>query len=1050
MRRHSVCFAATVFATSVVSCIGVSAGAGEAIKGERIDPAHFGPAVIETMADAMARAARAPAGAVIDSRGRNGRQGTWVVPSVRGTYFPHSGSKNVVNKWGDTRMGIAFPDVVDVHEAYFSGQAGGGVWTTGVRVIGYRAGREVGRTDWLGGIGREAKRLAIGLSAVDRIVVESKAVLNGGGWYGMDDLTFTVRTDRVGGNDRRRVIDFDDVPHHTTLMETGYAGLTWEMGTGDFDANKGIHAPQVPPGIQEDEAQVIPEPEGGAGGEGTLPLLEMDFQGSIRGNAGSFSFPPDTHGAVGVHHYVETVNRIFEVFDKETGGLVLSMHLSTFLPGSNGDPRVLYDQHHDRWVVIVSDFTARTYLAYSLTDDPLGAWFKTSFIVSQGADEGLWPDYPTLGVDANGIYSAAFMVGTGSRMSIFAIDKAPLLEPAPSLGTVTAFRGLPWEGAIQPAHTWGDPGGEYFVSRRGTTEIRVRRLDPPMTDPVLNELGFLTVPPFVTADDAPALGSVTPLDTVGTRLMNAMYRDGSVWTAHTVRVDGRASCRWYQISPEPLELTQVGTVSDPVRWYFFPSIAVNQFGHAVMGFTGSSAQQYAASYYTGRRAMDPPGAMAPPALLRAGSGAQNNIDGVGRNRWGDYSQTAPDPVDLDRIWTIQEYGHATNIWGTWIGALSAGDCNNNGVLDECDIACDSPAADCDPMECGRVGDCNANGSPDDCDIALLASFDFNNDGAPDECPVLGDFDGDRDIDLTDYAGFVACSVAGDGGVPDDCTPLDFDADGDLDLMDFRGLQSAFTGDCGVVIAEHPANTAVCPFAAAEFSITAAADQLTYHWSHNGVEIADANGATLTVNPVTDAQAGFYTAYAVSGCAVATSSQATLELLAPPVVTGPPQDNATCIGSQASFSVVAAGVEPLVYQWQFNGLNVPGETGAAFVVDSVTVDDVGGYRSVVTDDCGQSTTSPSATLSLQPNIEIIEQPMGATYCVGESAFLFVNATGFPNYQWFKDGDPIEGANAPFLAFVTTSPDDSGSYHAVAGNDCFEDTSAVAAVNVVNCP
>lgn len=1061
MRRAPVCVLNAWFATIAILLSGVPATAGDAVHGDRIDPSNFGPAIIETPAEAMARAAAAPSDAVTEPHSRNGRQGVWVIPGRRGTYFPHSGEKNAVNKWGDTRMGIAFPNVVDVHDAYFSGQAAPGVWTPGVRVLGYRSGREVGRTEWLGGIGAEPRRVVIDLRGVDRIVIESKPIVNGGGWYAMDDLSFTVLTDR----DRRRetpadtnpggaprVIDFEDLPYHTMLTGSGYAGLVWETGTGDFDANEGIHAPRVPPGAQPDAPPVPPEPEGGPADDATLPLLEMSFQGVIRGDGNSFSFPPDTHGAVGPHHYVETINRVFAVFDKESGAPLLMMNLGTFLPGSNGDPRVLYDQHDDRWVVIVSDFSSRIFLAYSLTDDPLGPWFKTNILVAQDSDEGRWPDYPTLGVDANGIYTAAFMVGSGARMSVFAIDKAPLLDATPSLETVTAFRALPWEGAIQPVHTWGEPPGEYLVSRRFPDEIRVRRIDPPMTDPVLQELGFVSIPSHANAPDAPALGSVTPLDTIDPRLMMSVYRDGAIWTTHTIGVNGRAACRWYQLDPETLDLLQVGTVSDTTLHYFFPSIAVNRFGHAVMGFTGSSPFQYAAAYYTGRGVLDPPGAMAPPALLRAGSAAQNNIDGVGRNRWGDYSLTVLDPIEQHRIWTIQEYAHATNIWGTWIGLLSTGDCNSNGVLDACDLSCQSPGADCDPANCGRIGDCNDNGFPDDCDIATLISFDFNNDGLPDECPVPGDFDGDRDVDLTDYAGFVACVEAGAGGgnMPDGCDAVDFDGDADLDLIDFGSLQRAFTGDCGVIITGQPVDTAACPLGSASFSVTAAADALTYRWTHDGVEIPGANGPTLVIDPVTAEQAGVYTAYAVSQCSVASSADVTLELLAPPVITAAPQDDSTCLGAQGVFSVTAAGAEPFTYQWQFNGQDIAGANDAVLVIEPVTPQDIGGYRCVVTDDCGQSTTSPSATLSLQPLVEIIEQPVGGTYCVGDPVFLFINATGFPDYQWFKDGVPIDGATAPFLAFVTISAEDSGVYHATAGNDCFSESSDPAMIDVLDCP
>ncbi len=1027
------------------------AARGEVHHGERLDPAGYGPGVIETMEEALVREAEVLAPQEANPKARNGAQGTWIVPSERATYYPHSGLRNAINKWGDTRMGIGFPDVVDVHEAYFAGQAGAGVWANGILVIGYRSGEEVGRTEWLRKIGTEPQRLAINLRGVDRMVIVSQPVYNGGGWYAIDDLAFSIHDPYANEPQLRRVIDFEDVAPHTKLTGSGYAGLVWETGTGDFEAGNAMPAPQVPPDAQVPDPGFHPQPEGGSPSGGTLPDLELSFQAAIRGQSGSWSYPPDTDGAIGPNHFVETVNRVFAVYDKETGEELLSMTLGAFLPGSNGDPRVEFDQHSGRWIVLVTDFSSRFYLAVSITDDPLGSWFKTDFLVSEGDDANSWPDYPTLGVDANGIYSGAYMVGGGQRMTIFAIDKAPLVAPTPSLGTVTAFRLLPWEGAIQPVHVYGDqPAGEYLVTRRWPGLIRVRRLDPPLTNPTLLELGDVEILPYQSPPDAPALGSITPLDTVGTRLMMAAYLNGSIWTAHTVKVDDRAACRWYQLDPESLELIQSGTVADSELYYYFPSIAANRFGDAVMAFTGSSANQYAAAYYTGRRAGDPLGEMAPPAMLHAGSGAQNNIDGLGRNRWGDYSHTTLDPIDQHRIWTIQEYGHATNIWGTWVGMMNLGDCNSNGVRDECDMDCGEPGGDCDVPGCGMVGDCNANGAPDDCDILRGISLDLNHDGRPDECPIPGDFDGDHDVDLFDYAGMVECfSGPGADELPEPCEPLDFDGDGDVDLIDFWAYQAAFTGDCGVRITQHPADVAECPQGTAVFEVTAEADQLSYHWYHNGAEIAGATDPTLVITPATDESAGVYVVYVVSGCGVAPSDQATLAIHPPPVIVSPPQDFAACLGGPATFTVEPAGFEPFTYRWQFNGQTIAGATDATLVIDPVGTEDTGSYRCAVTDGCEQSTTSPSATLSLTPVVNFNLHPAGNTFCVGDTILLTASATGMPTYTWFKDGEAVPNVSTPFLPIPFADTDDSGTYYVVAVNACYSDTSDEAVVQVIQC-
>ncbi|MEP0846553.1 MAG: hypothetical protein HRF50_06985 [Phycisphaerae bacterium] len=639
------------------------------IQGEPLDPADFGPQIIEDWATVVARDAQRREAEASIVGPASPQFGEWAIPSPRAADRPHSGKLYVVNKNGATEMGIGFPSPVTVHGAFFVGQGAAGVRATCLRALGYRAGELVALSDWATDIGETPTWVSLELVAVDRIVIEAAPVYGNAAWYGMDDLTYSPVDDAGAPSGPMIVVDFEDATYKQTLTGGDYAGLIWETGPEGF-----VQPPEIVPAPvmqkkspQSADESTIEDSAGAVrGGLGTLPTLQRNFQGVIRGDAGSMSAPPDTCGAIGPNHFVVVVNRNVGIYTRD--GVELSNVASTsFLPGSNGDPRVCYDQFSGRWIIHITDFNTRVYLAVSLTDDPTGGWFKTSFVVSAGSDAGCWPDYPTLGYDANGIYVTSYMVGC--NMSIFALDKAPLIAPSPSLGTVTAFRNLPYEGAIQPVFTHGSPAGEYFVSANGSTTLRVRRVNPPLTAPTLTDLGNITVPSYTDPPDAPALGSSTPLDSVDDRIMNAVYRDGYIYAAHCIGASGRAAARWYQIQVSPLSLVQSGTVSSTTLYYLDPSICVNSQGDLAMGFSGSNASQYAGAYYTGRVATDPPGEMATPVLLKAGQAPHNILDGFGRNRWGDYSLTTLDPLDELKIWTIQEYVEATDIWGTWVAEM---------------------------------------------------------------------------------------------------------------------------------------------------------------------------------------------------------------------------------------------------------------------------------------------------------------------------------------------------------------------------------------------
>ena len=86
-----------------------------------------------------------------------------------------------------------------------------------------------------------------------------------------------------------------------------------------------------------------------------------------------------------------------------------------------------------------------------------------------------------------------------------------------------------------------------------------------------------------------------------------------------------------------------------------------------------------------------------------------------------------------------------------------------------------------------AGDCNGNGVPDDCDISDGTSTDLNGNGRPDECEALGDLNCDGVVDLVDIDAFVLAILRPAqyaAQYPDcDTTRADCNGDGVADLFD---------------------------------------------------------------------------------------------------------------------------------------------------------------------------------------------------------------------------------------------------------------------------
>ncbi|MDO8725786.1 MAG: hypothetical protein Q7J35_06950, partial [Candidatus Methanoperedens sp.] len=457
--------------------------------------------------------------------------------------------------------------------------------------------------------------------------------------------------------------------------------------------------PREIPGVLVSQINVTQEPP--------LPALAPSPSGSFSGLSDNGNvIPPDTMGAVGPSHLMEILNSEVGFFDKSTGSLITKLSLEAFWAslGTSAagpfDPKVLYDQHSGRFITITlsgsSNRNSWLLIAVSETSDPTGIWYKWAIDADGGGRN--WADYPGLGVDANNVYITANIfkdgaLGTSYQFSkVWVIPKTQLLNGAGSI-TWTQFSDPAGSGfTMQPAHVFGASSAEYLVHEGYLINgpplrrfLRISSITFPGGTPTWTDMGYVEVNAYPTAGlpDATQSGSANTIETNDERMLNAVYRNGYLWSVHTVSNsdNNRTEVAWYQIDPANARtvppygiITQQGRISDPQGFYYFPSIAVNSNNDVAIGFTGSSAGEYVSAYYTVRRSSDPQGAMQSVALLKEGLAPYYKTYGSGRNRWGDYSATVVDPTDDIAFWTLQEYASTPSggydMWGTWWGKFT--------------------------------------------------------------------------------------------------------------------------------------------------------------------------------------------------------------------------------------------------------------------------------------------------------------------------------------------------------------------------------------------
>jgi hypothetical protein len=253
------------------------------------------------------------------------------------------------------------------------------------------------------------------------------------------------------------------------------------------------------------------------------------------------------------------------------------------------------------------------------------------------------------------------------------------------------------------------------------------------------------------------------------------------------------------------------------------------------------------------------------------------------------------------------------------------------------------------------------------------------------------------------------------------------------------------------IAVQPQSQTVSAGSAAVFSVTATGTlPLAYQWHKDGNAIAGATTSVYALANVLAADAGSYSVVVSNVAGSAPSVNAQLIVNVPPVISGQPQSLAVNPGSNATFTVIASGTAPLVYQWQKNGANISGATGSSYTRVNVQPGDAGSYTVQVTNMVG-SITSAAAVLTVNQAPSIIAQPQNQTVKQGATATFAVSAVGTSplSYQWRFNSVDLAGATGSSYTRAAAQPADAGTYTVVVTNMAGRVTSA-AAMLVVNVP
>jgi hypothetical protein len=459
----------------------------------------------------------------------------------------------------------------------------------------------------------------------------------------------------------------------------------------------------------------------------SMPSPSLAFEGlNSNDNAAAYGFriiPPDTFGDVGFNHYVQVVNSLVRIFDKNGNPLTPPFKLSSiFAPlgtpcatRNDGDPIVLFDALADRW--LLSQFCTqsppfRQMIAVSKTGNPLGEYYIYEFVMPNNKLN----DYSKIGVWTDAYYMSTdeFFGSDYAGSGAFAFDKQKLLAGDPTAGYIyfdlaspttlriggllpTDFDGLRPPPVNAPNIFVGYTATEYGEAQDA---IRLFNFHADFSNPnnsTFNERSEspLTVSPFDPTSPAGRddIAQPTPgekLDSQSDRLMYRVgYRNFGTFeslvfnqTVRTTPLDQiyRAGIRVYELrkSGGGFSVNESATVGDNNISRFMGSAAQDHQGNLAIGYSTSNEDKKPAIIYTGKLATEPVGTFRIEKPLIEGTGVQKAFG----FRWGDYSAMSIDPTDDCTFWLTNEYftfesqEESDFGWLTRIGKFKFEECAN--------------------------------------------------------------------------------------------------------------------------------------------------------------------------------------------------------------------------------------------------------------------------------------------------------------------------------------------------------------------------------------
>lgn len=217
--------------------------------------------------------------------------------------------------------------------------------------------------------------------------------------------------------------------------------------------------------------------------------------------------------------------------------------------------------------------------------------------------------------------------------------------------------------------------------------------------------------------------------------------------------------------------------------------------------------------------------------------------------------------------------------------------------------------------------------------------------------------------------------------------------------------------------------------------------IVYQWLKDGTVISGATSTELRLENVSSSSAGRYVLRATNRLGSTDSQPVTLtvEPAITPIIDRQPNSYILLTGDSFPDELTVLTRPDYSIQWLKDGQPLSGQTTYAVNFTSIP-NPAGRYRAVITNRSGQSVTSDESIVAVEeppaPPYHAIAPSGPVTLTGGDSLVLAsipttrevrrAPVTGFPRFQWLRNGTPIPSATKQTYVVLRSSEGDAGEY------------------------